>query len=165
MDFLQKTISDGLVLALLCSVYLMLALKINPRTFLQDYPQEIQNMVPPKSEQEKKLSLIIGLPFIALLILFPFFSTLALKQQMAGQISFFNLAIHAFGVAFLFNAVDWLVLDWLIFCTLTPKFLIIPGSEGAQEYRNYRYHFIGFLKGSGLTVGLGLVIAVIVAIL
>jgi len=40
-----------------------------------------------------------------------------------------------------------LVLDWLIFCTIQPRRIVLPGTEGMAGYRDYRFHFIGFLKG------------------
>jgi len=44
-----------------------------------------------------------------------------------------SLWLYAFGVAFAFNLWDWLILDWLVFCTITPKQFVIPGSEGGKE--------------------------------
>jgi len=46
-----------------------------------------------------------------------------------------------------FNIVDLFIIDWLVFCTITPNFIVIPGSEGNPAYKDYRFHFIGFLKG------------------
>lgn len=59
----------------------------------------------------------------------------------------------------------WLILDWLIFCTWTPRFLVIPGTEGAAAYRDYAYHTRGFLVGSGFTLAAALVVAGIVTLL
>ena len=39
------------------------------------------------------------------------------------------------------------MLDWLLFCTLRPRAIILPGTEGMAGYRDYRFHFVGFLKG------------------
>jgi hypothetical protein len=64
-----------------------------------------------------------------------------------------------------FNIVDWLLLDWLMFCTLTPRFLVIPGTEGMSAYKDYGFHFRGFLKGCVFSVLAGLVIAAIVSLI
>jgi hypothetical protein len=48
---------------------------------------------------------------------------------------------------FVFNVVDWLILDWFMFCTLTPRLVVIPGSEGLAAYKDYGFHFRGFLHG------------------
>jgi len=56
-------------------------------------------------------------------------------------------------------------LDWLLFCTITPGFVVIPGSEGMEEYKDYWFHFRGFLKGTIFSIAAGLVIAAIVMLL
>ena len=69
------------------------------------------------------------------------------------------LLVNGFAVMSIFNSVDWLILDWLIFCTITPAFLVIPGTEGSPGYKNYVFHFRGFLIGTGLSATIGLIIA------
>jgi len=61
-------------------------------------------------------------------------------------------------VGFLFHLVDWLILDWLIVCTITP-FVVIPGTEGMAGYNNYAMHFRGFLIGMVISVVMGVLIA------
>lgn len=160
---LAYTLLNGLILSLLASLWLLFSLWINPRAFLQDYPREIQEIVPPKTQAEKRLSLFFGIPFMLLLLLFPVFSTLYLKAQ--GGVTFGGLWLNAAGVMFIFNIVDWLILDWLIFCTLTPRFLVIPGSEGMPAYKNYGFHFRGCFKGTGLSILGGFVVAGILFLL
>ena len=162
---ISKIISDGVVLSLLASLFILITLRINPRIWLQDYPTDIQDKVPPKTQKEKRLSLILGILFLILLVLVPFISTLILKYENNGNISFFLLFLNAFGVASIFNLVDWLLLDWIMFCTITPKFLVIPGTENMAGYKNYFYHFRGFMIGIVISALGGLIIAVIVLLL
>ena len=159
---LVKTILDGLLLSIIASFIIIVSLHINPRIWLQDYPKDIQAKVPPKTLSEKRMSLLLGIPFLLVLMLVPFFSTLALKQHNGASSSFIALFFNAFGVAFIFNLVDWLVLDWLMFCRLTPKFLVIPGTEGMAAYKDYRFHFRGFIIGTLLSAIGALIIAGIV---
>ena len=158
----NRIIFDGFLLSLISSIILIASLYINPRIFLQDYPKDIQALVPPKTSSEKRLALIMGIPFLLALILIPFFSTMARKSEMGENSTFIALFANAFGVAFIFNLVDWLLLDWLLFCTITPKFLVIPGTEGAAGYKDYDYHLRGFIIGTLLSIIAGLVIAAIV---
>jgi hypothetical protein len=159
----RDVLIDGAVLSLLASLYLVAVLWFNPRLFLQDYPAPIQAAVPPKTEQEKRLSLIVGLPFLLLLLVVPLLSTLAFMRRSGGDVTFLAAFFHAFGVIFAFNVVDWLLLDWLVFCTLTPRFLVIPGSEGMAAYKDYFYHFRAFCVGTVLSLGEGLLIAAVVS--
>jgi hypothetical protein len=163
MTNLIKILIDGAILSFLASLWLILVLWVNPRIFLHDYPAKIQERVPPKTQEERHLFYVFGIPFMLLLLLGPFFSTLSLKGQ--GNIHFLALWLNASGVVWVFNIVDWLILDWLIFCTLTPRFVVIPGSEGMKEYKDYRFHFRGFLHGTLYSILGGLLIAGITSIL
>lgn len=148
----------GLGLSVVASAWLLMVLWINPRVMVQDYPPDIRAAVPPKTAAEKRLALILGIPFLLLLVGVPLWSTWALKQQL-NPVSFRALAEHAFGVVFIFNVFDWLVLDWALLCAFTPKFAIIPGTEGMAGYKNYYFHFRGFLIGTVLSVVMALLIA------
>jgi hypothetical protein len=154
---IEHTLLHGLALSIIASLYIIITFIINPRIWLGDYPQAIQDMIPPKNEQEKKLSLILGIPFLVLLFGIPLFSTILLKRHNP-DFTYLALAFNAFGVAFAFNIFDWLILDWLIFCSITPGFMILPGSEGAAAYKDYWFHFRGFLIGTFLSIVAGLII-------
>jgi hypothetical protein len=160
-----KTILDGAILSVMASLFLAAILRFNPRLFLQDYPKDIQNRVPPKTEKEKRQSLVVGIPFLILLVAVPFISTLALKRQSGEDISFPHLFLNAFGVVFVFNLVDLLLLDWLMFCYITPKFMVIPGTKGMAGYKDYFFHFRASIIGTMLSIAAGLVIAGIVSFL
>lgn len=150
---------DGMILIGLVLVVMILAQRINPRLFIQDYPEDIQAAVPPKTPAEERQTLWLGIPMLLIMILVPFLSTLSLKQAGAA---FGALFANAFGVVFFFNLFDLLVLDWLVFCWITPQYIVIPGTEGMAGYKDYGFHFRGFLKGMLLSVILGLVIAGVV---
>lgn len=106
-----KILLDGAVLSVLASLLIIGSLRYNPRLFLQDYPENIQRLVPPKTKKEKQQTLIVGIPFLILLGVIPFLSTLSLMRQGSGDTAFLQLFINAFGVVFLFNLVDLVVLD------------------------------------------------------
>jgi hypothetical protein len=98
--------------------------------------------------------------FLVLTISFPFAAALTSKTT---DRSFLEAFLIAFGEAFLFNLVDWLILDWLIFCTITPGLAVVPGTAGMAGYKNYAMHFRGFVVGSVFSIVLGLLIATTVA--
>ena len=161
---IQNIIYEGLILSACAALFITITMRVNPRIWLHDYPKDIQAMVPPKSEKEKRLSQLLGIPFLVLLFAFPFYSTLTLRNTTPGEISFGILAINAFGVVFVFNLVDWLILDWLMFCTITPSFVVIPGSERAKGYKDYGFHFRGFLIGTFYSVLVGVIIGLTLSI-
>jgi hypothetical protein len=77
-----------------------------------------------------------------------------------NSVSFLTALVFSAAVLLVFNIYDLLILDWLLFCTIQPRAMILPGTEGMAGYRDYRFHFTGFLKGLGFCLGGGLVIAV-----
>ena len=162
MFSLQKILLDGSLLTGIASLIILIIMKVNPRIFLHDYPKEIQEAVQPKTETEMKLSKLLGIPFLLVLVLTPFFSTLNLKPEIESFGAFF---INAFGVSMVFNIADWLVLDWLIFCTITPNFMVIPGTKGMKAYKDYAFHFRGFLIGCVISAATSLVIAGVVLLI
>jgi hypothetical protein len=162
-DFSLFLVHAGLYVAL-ATIFLLALVLYNPRLMLQDYPPAIKAIVPPKTEQEKRLSTWLGLPFLLVLFAFPVYATFVFQARTGGEASFLSLWLYAFGIAFAFNLWDWLILDWLVFCTITPRAFIIPGSEGHPAYKDYFFHFRGFLIGTVFSAVLGLVAAGIVTI-
>ena len=161
MKTLSTILIYGIPGSVLISAVLLGMIWVNPRLMLQDYPKDVQAAVPPKAPEEKRQTLYWSFLFWLLLIGFPSASALSAKAAHAG---FLDLFLSAFGVLFVFNLVDWLILDWLIFCTITPRFAVLPGTEGMAGYKNYAMHFRGFVIGTVLSVVLGLIIAAIVVI-
>ncbi|HZU69511.1 MAG TPA: hypothetical protein VFA09_19715 [Ktedonobacteraceae bacterium] len=115
--------------------------------------------MPPKTLTEKRLSSYWAAVFLLLLIALLVLAALSAKAAHQG---FAGVFLSAFGVGFLFNLVDWLILDWLIVCTITPAFVVIPGTEGMAGYKNYARHFRGFLVGMAISVVMAVLIAALV---
>jgi hypothetical protein len=99
------------------------------------------------------LGLLFGVPFTAALLW---------RTATSGSHSFWDLFAYAFGVLFIFNLVDLLILDWLIVCWFEPRWVILPGTEHIAIPNPYIHHFKEFLMG---TVGLGIVSLAIAALL
>jgi hypothetical protein len=93
---------------------------------------------------------------------FPIAAALSAK---AAHLNAWEIFLSAAGVVFLFNLVDWLILDWLIVCTINPKFMVLSGTEGMAGYKNYVMHFRGFLIGTVLAAMIGLLITIILIFL
>ena len=162
---LTSLLIDAGIYVTLATLLLMGLVLYSPRLMLQDYPPAIKEIVPPKTEREKKLSTWLGLPFLLVLLIYPIYATFTFHSNSGGTGGFFALWTYAFGIAFAFNLWDWLILDWLVFCTITPQAFVIPGSEGHPAYKDYFFHFRGFLIGTVLSAVLGLIAAGIVLLL
>jgi hypothetical protein len=162
---ITRLLFDAGIYIALATLFLVGLVLYNPRLMLQDYPPAIKQIVPPKTDRERKLSIWLGLPFLLILLLYPIYATFMFQSHNAGQAGFASLWLYAFGIAFAFNLWDWLILDWLVFCAITPKAFVIPGSEGHPAYKDYFFHFRGFLIGSVFSAVMGLIASGIVLLL
>ena len=161
MNTVLTIIVYGVPASLIISLILLAMVRSNPRLMLRSYPKDVKAAVPPQTPAEKRQTLSWALPFWFVLLAFPSAAALTAHAARLGWVEIF---FSAFGVFFLFNVVDWLILDWLIFCTITPKFAVLPGTEGMAGYKNYAMHFRGFLIGTVLSVVIGVVMTAIVVL-
>jgi len=159
MGILATILIYSVPASLVLSALILALLWHNPRLLLQEYPKDVRAAVPPKTPAEKRLSAYWAGVFLLLLIAFPMLAALSAKAAHQG---FPGVLLSTFGVGFLSNLVYWLILDWLIVCTINPAFVVIPGTEGMAGYKNNAMHFRGFLMGMVISVLLGVLITVLV---
>jgi hypothetical protein len=153
----MRIVRDGSLLSVVASTYLLVLMRANPRIFVRHYPVEIREIVPPKSEKERRRSIFLGL-----LIGAPFASALLWRTVTLRSHSFWELFAYAFGVLFIFNIVDLLIIDWLVVCWWKPLWVILPGTEHIVISNPYLHHFKGFLVGTVGLVFVGLAVAALV---
>lgn len=133
----------------------------NPRMMLQDYPRKIQDAVPPKTLEEKRLGILYAVPLVFILTGFP--ALVSWYYNKGG--GFVDLFAGMWGLMLVMNLFDLVIIDWAIFCGITPKFVVLPGTEGNQGYKDYWFHFVGFLKGVAITAALSAVVMGIIAVI
>lgn len=151
----QLLLRDGAVLAAVASVWVMGSLRYNPRLFIRHYPKEIREAAAPLTDAERKTGKLVGLPFLALLVGVPIWSTLSFHSAHP-EASFADQAAHGFGVSMVFNLVDFLLLDLLWLGVLRPKWAMIPGTEHVTFSFNTADHVRGFVVGAVVAVVVGL---------
>ncbi len=122
--------------------YLMiLMMSLSPRIWAySDYSEEIKAKVPPQTKKEKRLGIILSLPWLVFTFGFPILSTVLLKGKLGGEIPYWTAFINVFVMVFTFNLIDLIVLDWIIVSWITPNFVMIPGTEKA-DYEDFRFHY------------------------
>jgi len=98
---------------------------------------------------------------VGLLIVAASFSTL---RANGGGIPFRTAFVHLFVMLSVFNVVDLLLIDWPL-VAIRPRFMVLPGTEGSAGYKDYWFHFRGFLVGIVLVfVASGVIAAAIAAV-
>ena len=137
----------GLIWSVMWSVYVFLILKYYPFSMLHDYPKDIQAAaaIDKPSEEQEKAAKRFGA--VGSLIILGTLLAFGLLRFHSEQVSFLQVLEYLFIVAMTWNVADLLVMDWLIVCTITPKWVVIRGTEGCKGYKDYLFHFKGFLIG------------------
>ena len=156
-------IMHGLFFAVIMDGYLLLVMGLaSPRVWgYNDYPDVIKNKIPPQTKREKLLAAIIGIPWFIFVLGFPVFSTYALKSKLGGEIPFLMAFLNVFVLYLLAALGDLVILDWLIVSKITPRFVIIPGSEKA-DYKDFSHHYKAHARAAIRQILLCLVIAGVV---
>lgn len=159
---LTRVLIDGGILTAIVAVVLVGILYFNPRIALSDYPPDVKAVVPPRTKRELQLGILISIPMLLVCVALPLHSVWLVKQQSGGIITYAMAFATLFGEYFLVSMFDLLVLDLWMFYTWTPKFLVLPGTEGLPGYKDYRPHLKAQLtKGNLLLVVFSAVLALV----
>lgn len=162
---ISNIILHGGILGVLFSIVMLLLLRYNPRLALNDVPRDIQEKVPHQTKKEKIEAGLIAGPVFILYFAAIIFSALSLKHQNSGEISFLQLFVHVYGVLFISSWIEFLFADWLVYCTITPEFVIIPGTQGAVGYRDVGHQFRAHLRATVFMIPAGLILAAVLTFL
>ncbi len=154
-----NALKDGLIWSALWFIYIFLILKYFPHTMLHDYPKDIQEaatLEKPTASQERAAKLFAS---VGGLVIFGVLIAFGLIRFRSEPTSFPHILAYTFVTAMMWNVIDLLIMDWLIICLITPKWVIISGTEGCKGYKDYFYHFKGFLIGCVYTTIIALLFA------
>ena len=155
-----KILIDGGITAFLFTIPIIIGFAISPRLFLNkgDYPPDVFEAAPPKTPKEQRQALWISIPFLIVVMGFPLYSVVSFKNTLSGDPSFWLLFLHTFLVSLVPFFWDLIVLDWIMFCTITPSFVVIPGTEGFAGYKDKSFHLKAHTKGIFITAAGALLI-------
>jgi hypothetical protein len=160
----MQILVDGLILSLALSVMVLGSLYANPRLWLQDYPAEMRAKVPPLTRREKQARLVLVVLFFGVAIAGLYYSSLRLLDANGGSVTFLTAFLHIFLVLNIFNLFDAVVLDYLLLTRNTPRFVILPGTEGMEYlFHDSRMHIVNYLKGIVVCAILSIPAALIIA--
>lgn len=155
---------EGLIYSVVLGVIITTSQLFNARLWLNDYPEAIQNTVAKRTNKEKIMKIVIGIPFILIMFGYPVYSTYVLKKTLGLEYNFWYGFINTLAIGSAFNLFDLLILDWLIFCYVNPKFLILEGTKDMKEYKDYNFHFKAAIKGFIISLVFSGVVALITLI-
>jgi hypothetical protein len=140
VTILIRILIDGGILTAIISAMLVGILFFNPRLVLSDYPPDVRAAVPPRTKKELQLGVLLTIPVLILVVALPLYSVWLLKQQNGGVLTYWMSFATIFGEYILFSIFDLVVLDIWMFFTWTPKFLVLPGTDGMAGYKDWHPH-------------------------
>lgn len=128
-------------------IMVSISVRVFPFTIEHDYPKDVREVanIPKPSKKHKMQGLIFAsVNFIILFSLLVAFAILAYKGQ---ELSFWKIFVHLWIICMTWNIVDLVIVDWLFICLLSCRYFVLPKTENCKGNKNYKFHFIGFLKG------------------
>lgn len=152
---------DGILMNVLISIVIYGSIGVNPLLWISDYPPDIQAAVGSVDVPIGQKLVVVALS-LCIVVGVPLCSNAKLRRRNDGELSFLAAFIHSALLLFFFAVWDLLILDWLIFVTIQPSFIVIPGTEGLAGYKDYWFHFevsfLGWTQWISILIG-GLVLA------
>jgi hypothetical protein len=158
IPLISQALVFGLVLSLVLTILMVISGRVALDMFVGDYPPDIKQKYGSMSPRAARLRPYVAIVFFLTTLVIPIIGLFTLRSRLLA-IPFAPAFVFSFIALLVFNTFDLIILDWLFFCTIQPRSMVLPGTEGMAGYRNYRFHFIGFLKGLGFSSVGGLLIA------
>jgi hypothetical protein len=140
-----QAVLHGLIWSGLWIIGLLLIYRFYPHSLVHNYPKELQQLAHVPVKGTKKGYYAFMIPLWILIFGYYLFAVL-LSFHNAGT-DFLSIALFSFTIFMVWNTIDLVLLDWLMFCKIQPNFMVLKGTRGHPQYKNYLFHFIGFLKG------------------
>ena len=156
MQLLDSILIHGIVFAIILTFYLLVVMRgLSPRIWaFSDYPKSITSSVPPQADRERRIAAYTAVPYFIL--------GMMLENLYGGSMPLLDAFLNFFGIVMFGNLADFLILDWLIVGTITPEWVIIPGTEHMRdkEYKEFRgYHARGHVRALPMLAILSLILA------
>jgi hypothetical protein len=145
-SIVPHALESGVLLSAVLFALLLIVLRANPEILLNDYPPDIRAKWGPMSERTRRQRVFVAGIFAIAGLAVAAWSIRTAPALRARDVSF-GMAFAHFAIMFgTFSLLDWALLDCgLVYCQ--PRFVVLPGTEGMSGYRDYWFHFRGFLIG------------------
>ena len=128
---ITRAILDGIAMAAIFNGSVAAFVLINPRFFFDSYPKAIQNSAPVKmTKEEKRINLIFTYVISIICLIYGVASLLHTGTRGLRDLfwmSYIQWIILNFG--------DFLLLDILLFQGKYKDRIVIPGTEGHEDYK------------------------------
>ena len=140
MSLKKRFLKDAAIYNGLITTIMLSSVFHNKEIWVHDYPPDIKEKYGPVSEEARQLARLWAIPFFVVILGWVIFATLRLKKANNGRLSFKDAFKYIYLLFMSFWTYDLIIMDWLIFSTIQPSFIILPGTEGMAGYKDYAFH-------------------------
>jgi hypothetical protein len=133
-------IVDGLLLGAGFTLVAVGSLWLDARIWIEDYPPDIQAAAGAAAEAPLPLQLAAALVLFSLLLGGIIYSNWLASREHGWALGFKSVFVHTLALSWVVNLVDVVVVDWLVFVTIQPEFVVLQGTRGLAGYSDYWFH-------------------------
>jgi hypothetical protein len=138
---------DGLIYSGGFALIILISVLINPRIWLQDFPEDLKKVVPPKSRKESRQTFITGFLFALFIVGFPLYSVARFFAGIDSAVTFGTVFLHSFSVMMICNTLYWLFFHILIFNVLIGWIRTVPGLKKRFHFTGWKNQLFGLFVG------------------
>lgn len=138
---------DGLIYSGGFSLIILISVLVNPRIWLQDFPDSLKKDIPPKTRRESRQTFITGFLFALFIVGFPLYSVSRLSVGFQGPIPFWTMFLHSFYVMMICNILYWLIFHIIIFNLVISRIRTVPGLKERIPFTGWKKQIFGMLVG------------------
>lgn len=131
------------------TVILLLSLRWGRTAFAEDYPPDIRESMPEFTSADRIRGWIFGPSFVLCLLASVAWTAWSWIDAASGR-NYFDAYLMALATFVLFALIDLFVVDWLVICWWRPRWVVIPGTESAAGWGDYRFHVRAQLSPKGI---------------
>ena len=141
----KRVLVDGTLMSVLLTIITFGAIYLNPMLLVDSYTPDVRAAVGEVEVPALHVIVFYALSFGTVFGI-TLYSNAHLRRENCGNLSFWTASVHSALLMFLFAVWDLLIMDWLIFVTIQPAFVVIRGTEGFTGYKDYCFHLkVSFL--------------------
>jgi len=137
----RRMIVDGLLLGAGFTLVAVGSLWLDARIWIEDYPADIQAAAGAAGEAPLPLRLATAVVLFSFLLGGIFYSNWLTSREHGWAPGFKSVFLHTLALSWVVNLVDVAVVDWLVFVTIQPAFVVLEGTRGLAGYSDYWFHF------------------------
>ena len=145
--FSNLIIVHGLIYAGGFALIILISVLVNPRIWMQDFPEDIKSSIPPKTNRETKQTFITGFLFALFIVGFPLYSLSVKVNELSADFFFSMLFLNSFSVMMICNIIYWIVLDFIIFNILISRIRTVSGFKKMFKFSGWKRQVFGLFIG------------------